>query len=242
MNIELGMSLTEEDKVLRPANCIWAKFGVDVLLLTTRTTKPPQGYLAEYILKHQQLDFSYKSTELVLLLLLSTHSTTTTTTTSDKELTVVVLDLGDAFPQFRNCTMVWFMHHGLEAMAIVQTKFSSYMIFTRLSSANNTMRLSVANRTVRLTVGHKKNIDKDPTTTTTTTTTNITMVELKLCACCGKSAEQKCGHCWRTSKICIRYCSKACTVKDRPRHARVCGRDFSDEWKPAAAGGCGGGC
>ena len=221
MRMMTRLSLPEDDKVIRrrPENCTWAKFGIDIVPSTT-TTIMQEGFLAKAIFK-PLVDFSYKSKELLF-------TTTTATTTT---VLFLLFDLGDAFPQFRNCTMVWFMHHGLEAMAIVQTHFSSYMIFTSLSSsAYNSMHISSANTTVRLTVEQKR----DPTTIISTPS-GIAIVELKLCACCGKSAEQKCGHCWRTNNICIRYCSKACTVQDRPRHARVCGRDFSDEWKPAAA-------
>ena len=228
MNLDVGIS-TQEDKVLKPDNCIFARFGIDVVHLlpsndNTTTTPLPQvqGFLAKAVLN--KVGFNYKSTELLLF----THPTTNTTT---------VFDLGDDFPQFRNCKMVWLMHHGLQSMAIVQTHFSTYMIFSEMFSAynhnnKNSMRLSVANKTVRFTTTTTTTEHKNHPTETSSSS-GIAIVELKLCACCGKSAEQKCAHCWNTSKIPIRYCSKDCVVNDRPRHTLVCGSDFSHSWKPA---------
>ena len=210
MNIDVDLSVAV-DKIPKPPSCTYAKLGVDVVYKSSTSIHTPQvqGFLAKAVLK--LIDFDYKSTELLV-------------TYPNK---ITVLDLGNDFAQFRNCKLVWHMHHGLQSMTIVKTHFSSYMIFAESFSPYTNTHISAANNTFRFTIEKRKKED-DPVRNSS----GIAIVELKLCAACGKAAEQKCAHCWRTSKIPIRYCSRDCVVKDRPRHSLVCGRDFSDVWKP----------
>jgi hypothetical protein len=126
------------------------------------------------------------------------------------------VDLGKHFKPFEECRMIWHFEHGHHSMAIIENDLglAPYMVFARGSNACTVLIVPVDKRTVCITAessGHG-----DPIA--------IAIVELKLCAACGKPAQRKCAACWTSWKYCVRYCSKECQMGDVVYHRSICGR------------------
>jgi hypothetical protein len=189
---------------VKPRDYRWAKMHENVV--PSGQDDPgflERNYLAKILMGRR--DFDYKSEEYILL--------------PGKFTTI--FDLGKTFPQFRGCTVVWRVFHGLYAMALVRTRFAPYMVFTEGASSECRVHLGVANKTVRITA--------EPTTTRKRHRLCIAIVEIKVCALCGKNAQKKCEVCWEKCGTCVRYCSRDCFRADLKTHRHVCGRDFSEE-------------
>ena len=134
-----------------------------------------------------------------------------------------ILNLGMDYPQFRNSRIV--LHHsiGHTTASLVETQFSLHLLITNAPGCKGVSVLN-SNNTVMITC------TKDELSIPSI---GIAIIEVQHCALCGEQATQKCSTCWRNHRLCIRYCSKECTIRDRNRHSAVCGGDLSDDWHGA---------
>jgi hypothetical protein len=199
-----GTGIPQESKPI-PEDSMWAEMNTDIRPRSSKDQKIMDAYFAKAIIK----DLAYKALELIF--------------TPHRPSEVSIFDLGKTYPQFRNCKLIACNQINEFSSALVQTQFAPQLLLIR-SSSDAEIFFVPTNNTVYIACFKDKIVVPD---------ISVAIVEIKHCAFCSKPAKNKCSTCWRNSRVCVRYCSKDCTTKDRRRHSAVCGRDLSDEWKSA---------
>jgi len=131
-----------------------------------------------------------------------------------------IFDLGKTFPQFRDCRIVSHYQMDQHAASLIETQHSLYFIIVNSPGCK---AVSVINASNTIFIMCSKDEMSIPNI-------GIAVIEVRHCAFCGEPATQKCSTCWRNGKLCIRYCSKECTIWDRNRHSAICGTDFPSDW------------
>jgi hypothetical protein len=198
-NIEIFIYAAEEPK------------GTEARLTASHPPFPAvmDDFLALAVMEHRKFD--YKAQEYTLQL-------------NDGDARFTITDLGKQCMAFKNCKMIWHITHGHHSMALIlntssQFGIAPHMVFTRGSSIYDINLIPVDGRTVYITMEKKD-------ATAAASPIGVAIVELKLCAACGKPAQHKCAVCWANARQCIRYCSKECQATDLVRHRTYCGRSF----------------
>jgi hypothetical protein len=199
----IGSGIPQESKPI-PEDSVWAEMDSDIFKLKASEPKLMDSYFAKEAVK----ELHCKALELVLKPI--------------KHSEVSIFDLGKTFPQFRNCSILSRNQVDGYSSALVHTQFTPlYLLFVH-SSRDTDIFFIPSNNTVYIACFKDKITVPD---------IRIAITEIKQCALCRKPASSKCSTCWRNNRVCVRYCSKECTIKDRNRHVAMCGRDLSDEWK-----------
>ena len=125
---------------------------------------------------------------------------------------VTVSSIGQQFPVLRNSKIIFLIRHGYHSMAIVKTPFAPHIVITQ-GSTSCTVRLTPMRDTICVTAE-----PKNPCRI------GVAIIEIKICAACGKPAKLKCAGCWTVARICVRYCCKKCQTEHLAQHRAVCGR------------------